>query len=73
VAVVLANPETQTVSHSFPKLSAALQRKWWEPQRSACRSAMQRPDRAGRLQPRGTYFGASEAKRKPPRGEAWRL
>jgi len=27
VAVVPGNPETQTVSHSFPKLSAALQRK----------------------------------------------
>jgi hypothetical protein len=26
-AVVLGNPETQTVSHSFPKLCAALQRK----------------------------------------------
>src|SRR5207237_3688904 len=60
VAVVLGDPETQTVSHSFPKLCAALQRKRREPQRSACRSAIQRPDRAGRLQP-GTYFGASEA------------
>jgi len=28
VAVVLGDPETQTVSHSFPKLSAALQRKF---------------------------------------------
>jgi hypothetical protein len=28
VAVVLGNPETQTVSHSFPKLCAALQRKF---------------------------------------------
>jgi hypothetical protein len=28
VAVVPDNPETQTVSHSFPKLSAALQRKF---------------------------------------------
>jgi hypothetical protein len=28
VAVVLGNPETQNVSHSFPKLSAALQRKF---------------------------------------------
>ena len=33
------------------------------------RSVMQRPDRAGRLQP-GNYFGASKAKQKPPRGEA---
>jgi hypothetical protein len=28
VAVVLGNPETQTVSYSFPKLCAALQRKF---------------------------------------------
>jgi hypothetical protein len=28
VAVVPGNPETQTVSHSFPKLCAALQRKF---------------------------------------------
>ena len=28
VAVVPGNPETQTVSHSFPKLWAALQRKF---------------------------------------------
>jgi len=28
VAVVLGNPETQTVCHSFPKLCAALQRKF---------------------------------------------
>jgi hypothetical protein len=28
VAVVLGNPETQTVSHSFPNLCAALQRKF---------------------------------------------
>jgi len=28
VAVVLGNPETQTVSHSFPKLCAALRRKF---------------------------------------------
>jgi hypothetical protein len=28
VAVVLGNPETQTVFRSFPKLSAALQRKF---------------------------------------------
>jgi hypothetical protein len=27
VALVLDNPETQTVSHSFPKVCAALQRK----------------------------------------------
>ena len=27
VVLVPGNPETQTVSHSFPKLSAALQRK----------------------------------------------
>jgi len=30
---------------------------------------MPRPDRTGRLQP-GTYFAASKAKQKPPRGEA---
>ena len=29
VVFVLGNPETQTVSRSFPKLSAALQRKLW--------------------------------------------
>ena len=28
VVFVLVNPETQTVSHSFPKLSAALQKKF---------------------------------------------
>ena len=28
VVFVLGNPETQTVSHSFPKLFAALQRKF---------------------------------------------
>jgi len=28
VVFVLGNPETQTVSHSFPKLCAALQRKF---------------------------------------------
>jgi hypothetical protein len=28
VAVVPGNPETQTVSHSFPKVCAALQRKF---------------------------------------------
>ena len=28
VALVLGNPETQTVSHSFPKLCAALHRKF---------------------------------------------
>jgi hypothetical protein len=28
VAVVLGNPETQTVSHIFPKLCAALQRNF---------------------------------------------
>jgi hypothetical protein len=28
MAVVLGNPETQTVSHSFPKLWAALQREF---------------------------------------------
>jgi hypothetical protein len=28
VAVVLGNPETQTVFHSFPKLCAALQREF---------------------------------------------
>jgi hypothetical protein len=28
MAVVLGHPETQTVSHSFPKLCAALQRKF---------------------------------------------
>jgi hypothetical protein len=28
VAVVLGNPEPQTVSHSFPKVSAALQREF---------------------------------------------
>ena len=28
MAFVLGNPETQTVSHSFPKLCAALQRKF---------------------------------------------
>jgi len=27
VAFVLGNPETQTVSHSFPKVCAALQKK----------------------------------------------
>ena len=29
VVFVLGNPETQTVSHSFPKLCAALQKRWW--------------------------------------------
>ena len=28
MAVVLGNPETQTVSHSFPKLCATLRRKF---------------------------------------------
>jgi hypothetical protein len=36
MAVVLGNPETQTVSHSFPKLSAALQRKFGTD--AACRA-----------------------------------
>jgi len=67
VAVVPGNPETQTVSRSFPKLCAPLQRKWQEPQRSACRSAMQTPRPSGVATARGTYFGASEAKQKPPR------
>ena len=30
VAVVLANPETQTVSHSFPKVCAAVAKKFAE-------------------------------------------
>jgi len=39
VAVVPGNPETQTVSHSFPKLCAALQRKFgtYAAYRAGCR------------------------------------
>jgi hypothetical protein len=39
VAVVPGDPETQTVSHSFPKLCAALQRKFgtYAAYRAGCR------------------------------------
>ena len=67
--MVLVFVLTQTVSHSFPKLCAALQKN------DGNHSALPVASASGLLAERGgycrgTYFGASEAKQKPPHHEA---
>jgi hypothetical protein len=74
VAVVLGNPETQTVSHSFPKLCAALQRKFGRDAAHRAVAAMFGLVSRERITTNDTALGSAQVmRRSTPNREGARL